>query len=203
MRNARSGHSSRLLGRSARSLRALVSLAPGASLGRSGRSARSLHGPWLRSSCCSLASLAHSTRFGSGSQFGSQFQKLVADHPGLGRVLILHNAQCRPSIIWLPWSRTVWKFVRAWNLIRLTGAFPLIISGAGGLSKLLLRCPLCGMSTVEVEHVLVSCPGTARFRLNVPPGSLQGVANVNQSRQKVCFVGLWQQFCFSKQKDFW
>ena len=44
------------------SLRELVSFDSGAPIGRSGRSAHSLHGPWLRSSCYSLASLAHSTR---------------------------------------------------------------------------------------------------------------------------------------------
>ena len=57
-------------GRSAPSLRPLRSVASGARLARFGRSARSriepsarsLHGPWLWSSCCSLASLAHSTR---------------------------------------------------------------------------------------------------------------------------------------------
>ena len=93
--------------------------------------------------------------------FGNQFQQLVAEQPHLGAVLILHTSRWKPSIVWLPWSKTVWKFFRAWILIRLTHAFPLIVWGGRGISKLLPVCSLCGASTVDIEHVSATCPGTA------------------------------------------
>ena len=73
-------------GRSAPSLRPLRSVASGARLARFGRSARSriepsarsLHGPWLWSSCCSLASLAHSTRSCSPGPCRSLASRLYA-----------------------------------------------------------------------------------------------------------------------------
>ena len=93
-------------GRSAPSLRPLRSVAPGARLARFGRSARSriepsarsLHGPWLWSSCCSLASLAHSTRSCSHGPCRSLAPRLymrsLASRPPLARLAPFAPSLC-------------------------------------------------------------------------------------------------------------
>ena len=95
-------------GRSAPSLRPLRSVAPGARLARFGRSARSriepsarsLHGPWLWSSCCSLASLAHSTRPSSHGPWRERAERPTQPRaaPEASQTSALRSLAARPPL---------------------------------------------------------------------------------------------------------
>ena len=44
--------------------------------------------------------------------------------------------------------------------MRVLGRWPLAVFGDEGLPRTLHMCPLCGLSSVDVTHVLHACPGT-------------------------------------------
>ena len=130
--------------------------------------------------------------------FQAQFQKLVATSPEVGERLVIPRGPWLPTMVWAPWSRTVWKFFRAWVLIRITGSLPLIVWGVGGLSQQLLVCPLCGTHHIGISHLLDDCESIASLRTsmvpqavdNVTTWAMQGVRDVQELRHKVVFVGI-------------
>lgn len=68
----------------------------------------------------------------------------------------------------------------------------------GGISRQLLKCPLCDASLVGVEHLLSDCPALTWLRERSVPASedsatswaLQGAPHVDALKQKVIFVGI-------------
>ena len=76
-----------------------------------------------------------------------------------------HSFQCSPEAFPLPllridWGVCTWEYYRAWATIKVTGRWPLSVHGAGDLPQQLSVCPLCGVSNVDIVHLLSSCGGT-------------------------------------------
>ena len=55
----------------------------------------------------------------------------------------------------------LWTDLRAWAVIRMSGAWPLPVFGGQELPFAVPSCPWCGALQALVRHALVECPGTA------------------------------------------
>ena len=72
-----------------------------------------------------------------------------------------------PVVSWAPWGATMWRFHRAWCIVRVTGGFPMVLWGRQGVRSRLDACPLCGLDSIGVTHALVACPMLLAYRAAV------------------------------------
>ena len=102
------------------------------------------------------------------------------------------------SLQWAAWGPTMWRFFKAWAVVRITGGFPLPHWGLGDVALVFPHCCLCGRGFVDVAHLLAACPGTARYRAGLPAASLANVSlwclgcpgAPDELRVRVMFLGL-------------
>ena len=94
---------------------------------------------------------------------------------------------------WAPWGATDWRYFRAWLLVRICGAIPLVVWDAGDLPTVTPSCPCCDAKDVGMAHLVESCPGTEEARLDMTSVTLSevlaGDPDVGVLRRRVRGVG--------------
>ena len=94
---------------------------------------------------------------------------------------------------WAPWGATDWRYFRAWLLVRICGAIPLVVWDAGDLPTVTPSCPCCDAKDVGMAHLVESCPGTEEARLDMTSATLSevlaGDPDVGVLRRRVRVVG--------------
>ena len=99
---------------------------------------------------------------------------------------------------WAGWSKSSWRFYRAWCAARVSQGFPFSVWGgrAPALVKTFQVCPLCGQVGADLRHVLSVCSGTSAERCALSVSGdvdfliwvFTDEPNLDLLLSKVCFV---------------
>ena len=123
--------------------------------------------------------------------------QLAAGTPGVSVLGARFLCPCKSSanaLRWAPWSRTTWKFHKAWTLCRLTGALPLSLWGWPNNPATVPTCPGCLEAQVGLQHILQRCVATEQYRRELLNGDatscLSAEGDEDQLAKRIRFVGL-------------
>ena len=103
--------------------------------------------------------------------FRGQLQKLSECSYPLYRLIVPVGNGFSPGLLWAPWGRCMWRYFKIWCAVRASGGLPLSVCGYGGLASSLPQCPLCGVKSADLTHILAVCSGTMEFRQDILVGS--------------------------------